>query len=45
MLQQFLLRVKHTLEHTFVDYIDMVTESVPERIMMVIRAKRSQIKH
>ena len=27
----FLLRVKHTLEHTFVDYDNKAIETIPER--------------
>ena len=38
--EQFSGRVKHTLENTPTKYIDNTIESIPKRMLMVIKSKR-----
>ena len=41
----FLLRIKHTLENTPTKYIDKTIESMPKRIVMIIKSKWQRVKY
>ena len=43
--KQFSARVKHTLENTPTKCIDNTIESMPKRMLMVIKSKEQWIKH
>ena len=43
--EQFSIRVKHTLENTPPKYIDKGIESMPKRMLMVIKSKGQRIKY
>ena len=43
--EQFSARVKHTLENTPTKYIDKTIESMPKRMLMVIKSKGQRIKY
>jgi len=43
--ENFSIRVKHTLENCPASYIDKTIESMPKRIMMVLKARGRRIKY
>ena len=43
--EQFSPRVMHTLENTPTKYIDKTIESMPKRMLVVIKSKRQRIKY
>ena len=43
--KQFSIRVKHTLENTPTKYIDKAIESMPKKMLMVIKSKGKRIKY
>ena len=43
--EQFSARVKHTLENTPTKYIDTTIESMPKRMLMVIKSKGQKKKY
>ena len=44
-LEQFSAKVKRTLENTATKYIDKTIESMPKRMLMVIKSKGKRIKY
>ena len=43
--EQFSAKVKRTLENTPTKYIDKTIESMPKRMLMVIKSKGKRIKY
>ena len=43
--EQFSIKVKHTLENAPTKHIDKTIESMPKRMIVVIKSKGKRIKH